>query len=66
MKLLIMQLPPISRHFIPPRSKYSPQQCQIHSYKSTGRIMVLSVVVNVASALSEHFRIEANVEYMQM
>jgi hypothetical protein len=25
MKLLIMQFPPISRHFIPPRSKYSPQ-----------------------------------------
>jgi hypothetical protein len=24
-KLLIMQFPPISRHFIPPRSKYSPQ-----------------------------------------
>jgi hypothetical protein len=25
MKLLIMQFPPISHHFIPPRSKYSPQ-----------------------------------------
>jgi hypothetical protein len=24
MKLLIMQFPPISRHFIPPRSKYYP------------------------------------------
>jgi hypothetical protein len=26
MKLLIMQFPPISRHIIPLRSKYSPQQ----------------------------------------
>jgi hypothetical protein len=25
MKLLVMKFPPISRHFIPPRSKYSPQ-----------------------------------------
>jgi hypothetical protein len=25
MKLLIMQFPPIFRHIIPPRSKYSPQ-----------------------------------------
>jgi hypothetical protein len=25
MKLLVMQFPPISRHFVPPRSKYSPQ-----------------------------------------
>jgi hypothetical protein len=25
MKLLIMQFPSVSRHFIPPRSKYSPQ-----------------------------------------
>jgi hypothetical protein len=25
MKLLIMQFPLVSRHFIPPRSKYSPQ-----------------------------------------
>jgi hypothetical protein len=24
MKLLIMQFPPISHHFIPPQSKYSP------------------------------------------
>jgi hypothetical protein len=25
MKLLVMQFPPVSRHFIPPQSKYSPQ-----------------------------------------
>jgi hypothetical protein len=32
MKLLIMQFPQISRHFIPPRSKYSPQ----HSVMKAG------------------------------
>jgi hypothetical protein len=30
MKVLIMQFPPISRHFIPPRFKYSPQRPQCH------------------------------------
>jgi hypothetical protein len=33
MKLLIMQFPPIPRHFIPPRSKYSPQ----HPVSSRGQ-----------------------------
>jgi hypothetical protein len=31
MKLLIMQFPPVSRHFIPPRSKYSPQRPVMHN-----------------------------------
>jgi hypothetical protein len=60
MKFLIVQLPPIFRHLIPPRSKYSlrtlfsntPSLCSSlsvrdqvsHPYKTTGRIMVLYIL----------------------
>jgi hypothetical protein len=37
-KLLIMQFSPIFRHFIPPRSKYSPQQNVCSSFVLTGML----------------------------
>jgi hypothetical protein len=61
MKLLIMQSSPISRHFLPFRSKYSPQHlfsntinlCSSLSvrdqvsnpYRTTGKIMILYILI---------------------
>jgi hypothetical protein len=60
MKFLIVQLPPFSRRLIPLRSKYSSQNPVLkhpqsmlfpsvrdkvsHTYKTTGRIMVLYIL----------------------
>jgi len=60
-KLLIMQLPPLPCYLVPPRPKYSHQhpilkhpqpaflpQCEqpsLHPYKTTGRIIVLCILI---------------------
>jgi hypothetical protein len=56
MKLLIMQFSPLSRHFIPLRSKYSPQHPVLcsslnvrdqisHPYRTTGKIIVFYILI---------------------
>jgi hypothetical protein len=57
MKLLVMQFPPVSRNFIPLRSKYSPQHtlslCSSlnvrdqasRPYRTTGKIIVLYILI---------------------
>jgi hypothetical protein len=49
MKLLVMQFPPISRHVIPPRSKYSP-----HLFSVTLRILYLFYPYVAAVAASSY------------
>jgi hypothetical protein len=44
MKFLIVQLPPFSRHLIPPRSKYSPQNPILEHPQSGGKQHLLKTM----------------------